>query len=353
MRLNPPFHQWLVFAVTALLVVSAPITFAQQGEKLPTSFAGITLISPAQGETVQPGQEVPVHLDIDETLNPNTVLIMGNMFRTGISLEMEGPPYLGILKIPADLAGPIELAVLVNNKSDKLIGGFGLNLNIVPDDVPQSIDAGTHEYLYIPPASFIRSRTISVRGRYDNGRERKTTRDISDISTGTTYRSSDTKVFTINEKGVMEPVAPGSAFVIVEHRGLKDFVAIDVREKKVKNRHFHAVDHTEDVSITASTPRHKEGTVRYEMDVSIRNNAELPLHLPLYLVISGLTDGVRISDDRKTSHVKPVGSPYIFIDVDERAYLSPGNTAKTKVEFINFDRKPLDYMLRLYSGGDV
>ena len=342
----------MIVFLTALIVF-APITAAQKNEELPTSFPGITLISPEQQAIVRPGEEVPVHLEIDATLSPASVLIMGNIFRTGISLEMDGPPFLGLLNIPNDLAGPIKLMVLLKNTSDKIVGGLGLNLNVVPEEMPKRIDPGTHEYLYIPPASFNRSRTITVRGTYNNGKERDIARDISDISTGTTYRSSDTKVFTINEKGVMEPVKPGSAFVIVEHRGLKSFVAIDVEEKGNKRRRFPAVDHTADVSITTSKPRHKEGTVRYKMDVEIRNEAELPLHLPLHLVITGLVDGVRIADASETSSVKPVGKPYIFVDVDERGYLSPGNIARARVIFINFDRKPLDHQLRLYANGEM
>ena len=354
MKSGDLYHQALKIALVAFFIVSTSVSSAQQQEEaLPTSFPGIDLISPEQQAVVRPGQELPVHLEIDESLNPGSVLIMGNIFRTGISLEMDGPPFLGLIKIPNDLSGPIELGVILKNTSDKIVGGLGLNLNVVPEEIPLSIDAGTHEYLNIPPASFIPSRTISVRGMYDNGREREIARDISDFSTGTTYRSSDTKVFTINEKGVMEPVALGSAFVIVEHRGLKSFVAIDVEEKGKKSRGFPAVDHTTDVSITKSLPRHKEGTVRYEMDVDIRNEAELPLHLPLHLVITGLVDGVRIDDNGETSRVKPVGSPYVFVDVDERGYLSPGKVARAKVIFINFDKKPLDHQLRLYANGNM
>jgi hypothetical protein len=353
MKSANPYHQGMLIVFVAFLIAYTSVSFAQKQEKFPTSFPGITLISPEQGEMVRPGQEVPVHLEIDEALNVNFVLIMGNMFRAGISLEMDVPPFLGIIKIPDNLAGPIELGVLVKNTSEKIIGGLGLNLNVVPKDVPQRIYTGTHEYLDIPPASYIPSRTISVKGIYDNGIDPKSERDISDISTGTTYRSSDTKVFTINKKGVMEPVAPGSAFVIVEHRGLKSFVAVDVRDKDDKKSRFPGVNHTADVSITTTQPRHKKDTVRYEMDVSIRNNAALPLHLPMYLVISDLVDGVRIADDRETEHLKPVGTSYVYVDVDEQSFLSPGNTARAKVIFINFDKKPLVHKLRLYAGGDV
>ena len=349
MKSRLSYFQVLIAVFVAILFAPAAVTFAQQEEKLPTSFPGINLISPEQQMVVQPGQDVPVYLEIDPDLKPGFVLLMGNIFKTGISLEMDGPPFEGTLEIPIRLAGPIELFVLVKNTEDKIIGGLGLNLNVVPIELPQSIDAGTHDYLYIPPASFIRSRTISVRGRYDNG----IARDISDIITGTSYRSSDTNVFTINEKGVMEPVEPGSAFVIVEHRGLKDFVAIDVEEKGKRTRGFPAVDHTADVSITASPPRHKVGTVRYEMDVVIRNDADLPLHLPLHLVITGLTDGVRVADASKTSRVEPVGNPYVFVDVDERGYLSPGKSASAKVIFVKFNREPLDHQLRLYAGGNM
>ncbi len=345
-------HAVLIGTFIAFLIIPASTSFAQQRDPLPTSFPGAKLLSPAQGATVRPGQEVTVDLEIDPALNPGFVFIMGNIFSTGISLEMNGPPFKGKFKIPEKLAGPIELAVLFKNTSDKMIGGLGLNLNVIPAEAPQSIDAGRHDYLRLPAVRYLPSRTITVKGYYNNGSKGKIRRDISHSVTGTRYRSSDSKVFTINEGGVMEPVAPGSAFVIVEHRGLKDFVAIDVIEK-IERSNFPAVDHTADVSITASSPRHIKDTVRYEMDVVIRNNADLPLHLPLHLVITDLADDVRIADAMETSLVEPVGSPYVFVELNERGYLSPGNSARAKVIFVKFNREPLDHTLKLFAGGNM
>lgn len=339
-------YRGLIVALMALAMALPCGSFAQQEGEIPTSYPGIRLVSPAQQTVVHPGQTVPFEVEIDPALHPHLVLITGGM-HTGISLALEGPPFTGNLKIPERAAGSVELLMIVLDANKKSLGGLAIHLNIVPDDVPQRIYNPTRFSLTLPPASFVRSRTVYVKGIYDG-----VERDISDPTTGTTYRSSDTSVVTVDEQGVMEPVAPGRAFVIVEHRGLKGFARVNVEGEGVTSHDFAPIDHTAVVSITASAPRKRQGSVRYDMEVVIRNDADLPLALPLDLVITGLAEGVRV-DGRKTSRVEPVGSPVVFVDVDEQAYLSPGNSARATVTFINFDDKPLDHRLRLYSGGNL
>lgn len=331
----------------SLLLALASMVYAHEDKPLPTSYPGIHVVSPQQQAVVRPGQEVPVTLEIDPSLKPASVLIMGNLFRAGITLEMDGPPFHGMLKIPDDLSGPVELGVLVKNTEDKIIGGLGLNLNVIAEEVPLSIDPGTHQYLKIPPWDYLPARTTHVRGKYHDN----ISRDISHSSTGTKYRSNDTTIVTVSAEGVLEPQSPGRAFIIVEHRGLKAFVAIDVEGNGITFWDFPPVDYSNDVSITTTQPRFLEGTVRYEMDVTIRNNADLPLHKPLHLVVNGLSVGIRVADSNKTERLDPVGSPYVFVDMDESAFLSPGKTAHAKIIFINFDKKPITPELKLFSGG--
>lgn len=336
-------YQGLIVACMAFLLISPFGSLAQQKGEIPTSYPGIRLISPAQQTVVHPGQVVPFKVEIDPGLNPRSVLIAGG----GVSLALEGPPFTGSLQIPERLAGSVELLMIVLDTNKKSVGGLAIHLNVVPADVPQRLYNPRRFYLKLPPRSFLGSRTVYVKGIYDG-----VERNISDPATGTTYRSSDTSVVTVDDHGVLEPVAPGRAFVIVEHRGLKGFAKVEVEGEGVTSRDFAPVDHTDVVSMTASAPRKREGSVRYDMDVVIRNDADLPLALPLHLVITGLAEGVRV-DGSKTSRVEPVGSPAVFVDVDEQAYLSPGKSARAKIEFINFDDKPLDHRLRLYSGGNL
>jgi len=326
-------------------MILPPLAVAGSMDDLPITFPGIHLISPMQDAVVRPGQELPVRIEVDPALNARSVLIAGNIFRTGISLAMEGPPFTGSLTIPNELAGTVKLVAIVLTDTKKSVGGFSLRLNVVPEETPRRIYNPKHFYLKLPPDSFVGSRTIYTKGIYDG-----VERNISDPVTGTRYHSMDTSVATVNAQGVLEPVAPGRAYVVVEHRGLKGYVEVEVEGEGKTVRDFAPVDQTAAVNITASAPRKRPGTVRYEIDVVIRNDADLPLALPLHLVITGLAEGVRVADAEVTSRVEPHGSPYVFVDVDEQMYLSPGKSTKTKVEFINFDDKPLQYRLRLFSG---
>lgn len=338
------YLRWLAGVCLTCAIAAPTGVFAQQQEPLPTSYPGIRLISPVQGTMVRPGQHVPVTVDVDPALNARAVLIAGKLFETGISLDMDGPPFTGMLKIPQNLAGSIELAMIVLGADRKSVGGLGINLNIVPADTPRRLDISRSFNLKLPPSTFLGSRTIYVMGIYD-GFERL----ISDPVTGTHYRSTDTGVVTVDAHGVLMPVAPGQAFIVVEHRGLKGFTRVEVEGKGKTDRVFAPIDYTSAVSMSASAPRKQPDSVRYDMEVSIHNDSDLPLALPLHLVITGLAEGVRV-DGSKTKHIKPIGSPCVFVSVDEQDFLSPGNSASVTVEFINFDDKPLHHKLQLYSG---
>lgn len=345
-----------LFAFITYLLVLASTSFAQEREEMPTSFPGIDVISPAQQATVAPGETIPVNINIDKSLDPGFVFIMSKM-STGISdLELKQKPFQdslqthfqGSLQIPNDLAGPQELWVLVKNTADKIIGGLAIKLNVVPTEIPVEIEAHGKSYeLDIPPDSFEGSRKVYVKGEYANGAQR----DISAAITGTQYKSTNPQVFTFSDKGVLNPVGPGTAYLVVEHRGLRTFVLVEVTAQGQKG--VPPIDQTTKVKMTQSVPRRLPGTDRYEVKVTIRNDAELPLSLPLYLVITGLDKEIEVVDSDVTKQVHPVGSPAVFIETDERDYLPLGAYAEATITFRNYARKNMDYQLKLYSGVDI
>lgn len=345
--------------ITASFVLTSS-SFAQENEEIPTTFPGIELISPAQHATVEPGESVPVNMTIDKSLDPGFVFIMSQM-RTGIpALELEQKPlqdalqtnFQGSLQIPNDLAGPQELWVLVKNTADKMIGGLAIKLNVVPTEIPLEIEAhGRGFRLKLPPKKFEGARKVHVKGKYVND----IWRDITSTITGTRYKSSDPQVFTFNDKGVLNPVGMGTAYLIIEHRGLKTFVLVKVTTEGQKR--VPPINQTDKVMLALSKPRHFldiNRFERYEVKVTVRNDAALPLSLPLQLVVTGLDKDIKVVENlSETEQVRPIGSPVVFIDMYGRDFLPPGASVEATIRFRKLARKKIDFQLKLYSGSDL
>ncbi len=345
-----------VYLFTFIICFStlASTSSEQESEEMPTSFPGTELISPVQHATVKPDETILVNLIIEKSLDPGFVFIMPSM-RTGIpgvelkQISFNDPlktHFQGSIKIPNHLAGPQEVLVLLKNTSDKIIGGFAIKLNVVPTEIPNEIGAHKKSYrLNIPPKRFEGARKVTVFGYYAN----KLRRDITSNITGTQYKNTDPQVFNLNDKGVLNPVGPGTAYLIIEHRGLKTFTLVKVIAPGQEDP--PPIDQTDKVMITQSVPRRLPDSNRYEVEVTIRNDSEFPLSLLLRLVLIGLDKDIELPDNNAvTMQVHPIGSPTIFIETDERGYLPPGAYAEETITFRNYLKKKLDYQLKLYSG---
>jgi len=158
-------------------------------------------------------------------------------------------------------------------------------------------------------------------------------------------------VFTFRNEGLLNPVGPGTAYLIVRHRDLLDFVLVEVTEQDQDSP--PAINQTSKVMIKRSQPRLVPDTFLYEVEVTIRNDSSLPLSLPLHLVITGLDKNIVVSGQSVTRQVAPPGSPAIFIRTDGLDYLSPGAYTRAIIKFRNSEQKEIDYLLNLYSGVEI
>lgn len=345
-------QKYFVFLLTITNLFFIPLTsFSQSDDKEPVSSPGIVLNSPAQHINVAPNEIVEVNVSVDPSLNPEHVFFSGSMsgpFGNSV-LEKTPSPDQSMLQfsvsliIPDDASGAHELMGAVTNSAEGMVGGFMIRLNVIPQEIPVEIRVDKDFTLNLPARKFAGNRTIHVKGKYANG----TWRNLRTKITGTTYKSMDKSVVTVTDSGVLNSVGSGRTYIIIEHRGLRAFAHVEVPEKG--RYRFPAIDQTDKVLISESIPLRLPDSDRYEVNVTIQNISDFPLALPLNLVVTNLDKDIKVVDAGKTSEILPVGSPKIFVDVNERAYLSPNATANATITFINYTKKQPEYYLKLYS----
>jgi len=344
-------QNYLVCLLTIIALLFIPLTsFSQENDEELISSPGIVLLSPAQFATVAPSEAVEVNVSIDPSLNPKDVFVTGKFGTPFPVLFLKQIPsqdssklhFQASLMIPDESSGPQELMGAVTNDTG-IVGGFMMRLNIIPKDIPVEIEVDKDFRLKLPARKFEGNRTIHVKGKYAKG----TTRNIRSHITGTQYKSMDQSVVTVTDSGVLNPVGSGRTYVTVEHRGHRAFVHVEVTEQGQSD--LPAIDQTDKVLIMQSIPRRLPDSDRYEVNVTVQNTSEFPLALPLDLVVIGLDKDIEVMDVNLTSKIQPIGSPIIFVETDEDAYLPPDVTAEATITFRNYTKKKLDYSLKLYS----
>lgn len=313
----------------------------------------IVVTTPVPNAVVRPGDKLHVRVDVDPSVQAAGVAIIPVMRSRIAPLELTTPPYEGDLVIPKDLTGEFDFHVAVITVDDKRLSGPRVPFNVIPDEIPARIELKRRLSPRLPknPGDPLPdqegTRTISVFGYYANNIRRV----IRGAMYGTTYTSSNPAVATVNANGVVTPVAPGIAFITVEHKGLKAFSKVTVEPLTGS---LPPIDQTANVAIQASGFRLDRTKGLYVQQLTVTNQSSLPLPVPLELVLTGLPDGVRLSDDDGVTRVvTPLGSPFKSAQFDEQDFLSPGNSFTLTLEFANDDGAAISYTPKVYTGSHL
>lgn len=328
-----------ILAIGSLVFLVSPTLAAST---YPSTQPGIS-ITPASGSVVRPTESVPFRIEVDPALQAQKVRIWAGM-KYGIApVEIPTPPYETSIAIPTDLSGPIEIYVTVYLPDNKA-RTVSLTLYVIPADAPVKLEVTDTRTLNLPPKLLSAlSRRLHVIGIYADG----TRRDLRGAALGTTYTSTNPAVATVDAEGVVLPVAPGVAFVVTEHRGLRAYTEVDVLDPTTGNP--PPIDQTGNVSMVVTGFQLNRELGRYIQSVTITNTSALPLPKPLEFVISGLPSGVELTvDDGKTRTIAPIGSPYRSITFDA-PFLMPGASQTIKLGFTNNYGVPITYTARLYT----
>lgn len=324
-------HIGLMLYVLALLV--APQTSARAAD------SRVRVVSPQDGQEFAPGDTVAVTVAFEAPFGAGFVSPSAGGGIIELTPASDGS-FHAQFKIPEDFEGPLTITPAAIDASGNTTEGVGVTIFVRSRTPPLRLRLVTDEFFLSPGET---AATIDVRGVYANNVER----DLTSSQTGTTYRSSDTRVIAVDPNGIARVRAFGTAVVIVKNSGRKAFASFWVDDP----RHPSApVDVTSRVIVTRETPQITaddpyENT--YAQTLRITNPMPLPLPGRIYVVISNLPARAVIYAGR-TKQVEPIGSPYYSLQLPNGLILQPGQSVTMTLKMYVLAREPVDYDVRVF-----
>ncbi len=183
------------------------------------SFAapGIKIVEPENGTEFHSGEELDVVVEPVEDFVLKEVLIV-TPFKVETILST---PFSAKFSIPNDAIGSISILASGKNLKDQFVEDE-LTINVQPNATLEFLKAN-------PPKLYLRERDqmqISVKGVYSDGVER----DISDEGLGTTYKSDDLSIVTVDTNGLVKIQGVGDATITILNSGLSVNVPVNVEK---------------------------------------------------------------------------------------------------------------------------
>lgn len=186
---------------------------------------GLTIESPAQGTIARPGSWVKVKLQLDPALEASRASLLVGTWNELVSIVDDAPPFDLVLPIDQKWGGPIRVMCTVLSKGGQLVGSGELLINVVPVDLPVSIQVTDPVRMVATSGAGSPQEHINVRGTYADG----TVRDVGRQELGTSFHSSDPRVVAVDGQGFLTAAAPGRAVVTVRNGAHSKRVPVDVR----------------------------------------------------------------------------------------------------------------------------
>lgn len=309
----------------------------------------VTFESPAQGAIARPGSYVTVKVRLDPSLKPQRVSLLLGTWEELISIADEHPPFDLVVPIDRKWSGPMRVMCSVLAKGEKLIASGELLINVVPAESPVSIAATDPVRMVAGSGRNLPRQHINVRGTYADG----LVRDIGRKDLGTSFRSSDPRVVTVDDEGFLTAGAPGRAVVTVQHGALSELVPVSVQPGP--NQPLPPVDVTSQVEFAVGPPKLDPASSRLARQVSIKNVSASAIPFPVDLVVTDLPSGVElVNRSGKTRVVAPLGSALAKVETaGRRQVIAPGDTVTSTLEFSNAGDLTMTPNLRLYSGSHL
>lgn len=320
--------------VLALLLGSLGGTFAFAAF---ADDARVHIVSPIEGQLFAPGDKVAIVVDIAPSLHATDgsvgIACLGSVKGKGF----RGTRFTADFVIPDYYAG--QLTLWPDVWTGETVLGPKVNIKVRPRTPPKQLRViNRYNYLSVPHAY---PEQLCVKGLYTNGIER----DLSSSASGTTYKSSNASVVSVDRDGVYVVAANGLAVVTVENGGQRDYVMFVVNDPAHPGP---PIDLTDQVTIQRGRMRLESNpqVVRsHYQQVTITNTSPLPLAGPLFLAVTGLPKGVIMygGDGDGAGH-------YGLNLPDEGLGLLPGQSVTIDIEFLNQGKASIEYTTKLYHG---
>jgi hypothetical protein len=343
--------------------MSKPFTILVLGLLAGSACTGLAyaevLISPPANTHVYCGRSVP--LTVDSTLADSDLdvrilvvweghgLASGYVEKTGakpVALEAPVPKY----------TGPVQYEVGVRGLASGTVERHTHTLIAVPDP------ADTLTKFYLTGDTLVFGLNMSpdqpkpygqlwVSGVYASGTECPLRRGV----TGTVYRSSDTRIVTVDADGRVTGEGPGHAVITVEHGEHRAYALAHVQDPTTGRE--PVTDVTQAVAVTRGGFRKDPATGEYTQQLTLTNTSPQSIASPLKLVLSSLDPAIELRNSeltvRYTDNIEPVESPYYSVKLGAHNVLLPGEQIYFTARFRNPQNIPITYDARVYVGSDL
>lgn len=301
----------------------------------------VRVVSPADGQSVTPGETVTIIVQIEAPLVANDIKVrlpgLGHLEGT----DYDGSTYKASLVIPETFVGPITIIPIITDENGTRIEGSSVTIAVPSTESPERIYLV--ERTHFLKLSGGKQTQLAVIGVYAGDVQR----NISSSAAGTTYISSDPGVVTASAEGKLTPVGVGTAVVTVKNQGSKDFAMVEVTQD---GEALPAESVIEALQIQRSGFRLDRRTGFFVQQVRLANEGDIPMPGPLYMVLGGLPGNVElINKDGTTQSLAPLGSPYLRVPLsDDGLTVQPGQTVNLLLQFLNPDRRRINYDLEVF-----
>lgn len=294
----------------------------------------IKITSPNNGDVIAPGSQLNVNIEIDPSLKPEKAIVISN-FSSAVDVVF---PFEFVLKVPKDASGPMKIAVGILDTNGDFFTSIPVEVIVKPAEEPLDLLVQSYLTFDYPDNSEIIEK-ISVIGLYDNGIQR----NLSGSKTGTTYRSSDTEVVTVDSEGILTPVGPGVAVVTSEYMGLEGQTVISVSQEGV---FLPPKEITDQITIRREGFIFNRRTGYFSQKLILNNQSINPIIGPTYVIVEDLPQNVFVVGGKETKNLLPIGRPAIEVPLEN--FLVRKGETPIILEFLKFGKEPISYNLRVF-----
>ena len=216
----------LLILLLLLTAGDSPVTRPQQDvEDWFPPFEGYDLrfTSPTDGQTVVAGDSVEIAIEVDGDAQLQMILVT---FRGG-GLMLQ-PPFRQKMMMPREWIGPVAFSAMGKTDSGSILASKWITIEAGLGDVNLLDIESSERHLWLSGPGD--SRTLTIYGQYSDGIRR----DISEYHTSYSLLG-EPDVACIAPEAVIVGVGPGSAAVLVSHKGLQDTLLVNVDSERWMN----------------------------------------------------------------------------------------------------------------------
>lgn len=205
----------IVFPLGVLFAAISAIAIAKRAEAL-------VITSPQNGTIFSEGETITIRVETspgEDTTMP--VLIIPT---TGDCPELKLPPYECRVTIPPGSPRTINIGALGKPFRGDPVFANDISVVVRVTATLQGLRVSDNQ-LFLRVGG---NEQLLIYGQYSDGVERH----VEDPATGTTYQSTDPRVATVDEKGLVTAIAPGKAVITVKNATKQLQIQVNVKAKK-------------------------------------------------------------------------------------------------------------------------